>query len=266
MEMLCNEPGKIMLEAQRDSRRQRHIAALKEAQKFIDQFYDNFAERKNEIRERSRVFTMASDAEIADLAASLTDENLLANEITFVNGVWDKIQQHRTARRTDTDRLREDFDKLKEFQAKGSTGFLTKLREDLLYISFLLEPEINELMVQYMDDNEKKYAAEHEECDAYWSEVTHTDKEKFEKHYDDWKAAVARFQQLKQEDAITTFLDKMNGVVFVNPKSRQEIFEEMREEQMNLFNQRSSIINELNMTRPTALNANVVNSLEEKLR
>jgi hypothetical protein len=35
---------------------------------------------------------MASDAEIATLMNSLTDENLLANEITFVNGVWEKVQ------------------------------------------------------------------------------------------------------------------------------------------------------------------------------
>ena len=136
---------------------------------------------------------MASDAEIADLMASLTDENLLANEITFVNGVWDKVSQHRAARKQDTDRLREDFDKLREFQAKGSTGFLTKLREDLLHIAFLLEPAINELMVQYMDDNEKKYAAEHEECDNYWSDVTQSDAAKFDRHYQDWKGKVARF-------------------------------------------------------------------------
>ncbi len=80
-----------MIEDQRDNRRQRHLQALKESDKFIDQFYDNFCERKNEIRERSTVFTMASDAEIAHLMASLTDEALIQNEITFVNGVWDKI-------------------------------------------------------------------------------------------------------------------------------------------------------------------------------
>lgn len=117
-----------MLEDQRDSRRQRHIAALKESQKFIDQFYDSFTERKFEARERSRVFVMASDAEIATLMNSLTDENLLANEITFVNGVWEKVQQYRQARKADSDQLRENLDKLKDFQAKGSTGFLNKLR------------------------------------------------------------------------------------------------------------------------------------------
>jgi hypothetical protein len=79
------------------------LQALKESEKFIEQFYDNFCERKNEIRERSRVYTMASDAEIQVLIDSLTDENLVSNEITFPNGVWDKIQQHRQSRKADTD-------------------------------------------------------------------------------------------------------------------------------------------------------------------
>lgn len=67
MDMVQSLKGRNMIEAQRDSRRQRHIAALKDSQKFIDQFYDNFCERKNEIRERSRVYIMASDAEIEQL-------------------------------------------------------------------------------------------------------------------------------------------------------------------------------------------------------
>lgn len=91
------------------------MQALKESEKFIDQFYDNFCERKNEIRERSRVYTMASDAEIIQLMASMTDYNLVTNEITFVNGVWDKVQQHRASRKSDSEQLRENIDNLKVF-------------------------------------------------------------------------------------------------------------------------------------------------------
>ena len=61
MSMVTSEKGRVMIEAQRDSRRQRHIAAVNESHKFIDQFYDNFCERKNEIKERSRIFVAASD-------------------------------------------------------------------------------------------------------------------------------------------------------------------------------------------------------------
>ena len=80
-----------MIERQRDSRRQRHIETLKESEKFVEQFYDNFCERKNEIRERVKVFFAGSDVEIDNIMKGLTDELLLANEIPYVNGVWEKV-------------------------------------------------------------------------------------------------------------------------------------------------------------------------------
>jgi hypothetical protein len=79
--MTCSDKGKTMLENQMDSRRQRHLEALKEAEKFVEQFYDTFAERKNEIRERIKIFFAGSDVEIARIMGGLTDELLLANEI-----------------------------------------------------------------------------------------------------------------------------------------------------------------------------------------
>jgi hypothetical protein len=40
----------------------------------IDQFYDNFIERKNEIREKSHIFVAASDCEIDEIMSGLTDD------------------------------------------------------------------------------------------------------------------------------------------------------------------------------------------------
>jgi len=93
LEMKTSHKGKTMIEKQRDDRRQRHIEALKESTKFIDQFYDNFSERRNEIRKRSTMFVVDSDVEIDHLMRALTDELLLANEITYVNSIWDKVAQ-----------------------------------------------------------------------------------------------------------------------------------------------------------------------------
>ena len=62
-EIVQSEKGKVMLEKQRDSRRQRHISALKESTKFVDQFYDNFSEKKNGVRNHSAKFIEKSDFE-----------------------------------------------------------------------------------------------------------------------------------------------------------------------------------------------------------
>ena len=74
MTMVSSEKGRQMIEDQRDSRRQRHIVALNESQKFIEQFYDNFVERKNEIKEKSHIFVAASDVEIEEIMSGLTDD------------------------------------------------------------------------------------------------------------------------------------------------------------------------------------------------
>lgn len=93
MRMVSSQKGAEMIEAQRDSRRQRHIACLQECEKFTDQFYDNFSEKKNEIKERIKLFRERSDVEVEHLMSGLSDDLLLANEIGYVNGVWEKVNQ-----------------------------------------------------------------------------------------------------------------------------------------------------------------------------
>ena len=51
---------------------------------------------------------------------------------------------------------------MKVFQQKGSTGFLTKLSDQLIFIAFLLEPAIEELLVDYKVRDAEKYKVEHE--------------------------------------------------------------------------------------------------------
>jgi hypothetical protein len=95
MEMVTSEKGRVMIESQRDSRRQRHIEALKECEKFVEHFFDTFTERKSDIKERIKMFMVGSDIEIARIMEGLTDELLLKNEIAYVNGIWEKVSHHR---------------------------------------------------------------------------------------------------------------------------------------------------------------------------
>ena len=107
---------------------------------------------------------------------------------------------------------------------------MNKLRDDLIGIAFLLEPQVDELLVEYIENDKRRYEQEHEECDAFFEEVVKYDQEKFAALYATWKAAVVQFHKLKQEDAIQKFLDRMNSEEFVNPPSRVAIFNEMKEE------------------------------------
>ena len=65
---------------------------------------------------------------------------------------------------------------------------------------------------------------------------------------------------MKQADAIKKFLDRMNSEEFVNPPSRVAIYEEMREEQMTLFNQRMAIIKSIEVCPPTEFTKKFIES------
>jgi hypothetical protein len=69
-----------------------------------------------------------SDIEITRIMAGLSDELLLANEISYVNGIWEKVTHHRNARKDELKQLRSNFDDLKVFQNKGSGGYLDSMR------------------------------------------------------------------------------------------------------------------------------------------
>jgi hypothetical protein len=64
---------------------------------------------------------------------------------------------------------------------------LTKLRDNLVFIAFLLEPAVEDLMIEYKENDAAKYANEHEQCEVYFESVVYQDKEKFEHHYEEWK-------------------------------------------------------------------------------
>ena len=67
------------------------------------------------------------------------------------------------------------MDQLKAFQEKGSTGFLNKLREDLITIAFLLEPQVDELLIEYREKDVKRYEIEHADLDQFHQDVVNSD-------------------------------------------------------------------------------------------
>ena len=106
----------------------------------MEQFYDNFSEKKNEIKDRIKTFLERSDIEIDSLMGGLTDELLLANEIGYVNGVWEKVNHQRSNRNNEVQNLRDALDNLKAFQQKGSGSYIGGMRQKLIDIAFYLEP------------------------------------------------------------------------------------------------------------------------------
>lgn len=97
---------------------------------------------------------------------------------------------------------------------------MKSMRENLVNIAFLLEPEVDKLMEDWVKEETDKYTQEHSSNDQFYNELSQKEKIKFDVLYLTWKEAVARFHLLKQENAIEVFIEKMESKQFVNPDSR----------------------------------------------
>jgi hypothetical protein len=147
----------------------------------------------------------------------LSDELLLKNEIGYVNGVWEKVNNQRAQRKEQVQHLRESLDNLKSFQQKGSGSYLGGMRQKLIDIAFCLAPAVDTLMEKQIQAETATYEAEHLECDQHHEEIVNNEGEKFERLYQIWKDSVVKFHQIKQENAIKKLVDRLNSKEFVNP-------------------------------------------------
>jgi len=113
----------------------------------------------------------------------INDEDLLANEIAYVNGVWEKVNNHRKARKEELHKLREELDELKAFQQKGSGGYLKGMRDNLVFIAFYLEPEVDQIIQEWIDNDKAKYEQEHVQNDVFHEELVAAEGVKFDVLY-----------------------------------------------------------------------------------
>jgi hypothetical protein len=64
---------------------------------------------------------------------------------------------------------------------------LNKLRQDLIEIAFLLEPEVDALLQETQEQDAVRYEQEHKDNDVFYDEVVASDLAVFENHYAAWK-------------------------------------------------------------------------------
>lgn len=135
------------------------------------------------MKEAVKIFLAGSDVEIEEIMKGINDEDLLANEIAYVNGVWEKVNNHRKARKEELHKLREELDELKAFQQKGSGGYLKGMRDNLVFIAFYLEPEVDQIIQEWIDNDKAKYEQEHVQNDVFHEELVAAEGVKFDVLY-----------------------------------------------------------------------------------
>jgi len=265
LEAYSSEVGKKKIDDQRDSRRQRHIQSMKDCEKFLQEFYDNFMEKKSEMKENVNMFLEASDEDIRQIMDELTDEALLAHEIDFVNAAWEKISVHFDARKDNLDQTLEKVKELQDFQIRNSGIYWTRLKQELTDHAFLLEPAVIELVDDWKSKEELRYKKEHEDSYEFHRKLVSDQEDNHTALKDQWNGRRIRFHILKQEHAIKTFQERIDSPEFVNPETRIELFARLKETQVEVYHKRMDQLKVLDNTNTQDLTLDRVENIGNKL-
>ena len=265
LEAYSSEVGKKKIDDQRDSRRQRHIQSMKDCEKFLQEFYDNFMEKKSEMKENVNMFLEASDEDIRQIMDELTDEALLAHEIDFVNAAWEKISVHFDARKDNLDQTLEKVKELQDFQIRNSGIYWTRLKQELTDHAFLLEPAVIELVDDWKSKEELRYKKEHEDSYEFHRKLVSDQEDNHTALKEQWNGRRIRFHILKQEHAIKTFQERIDSPEFVNPETRIELFARLKETQVEVYHKRMDQLKVLDNTNTQDLTLDRVENIGNKL-
>lgn len=222
-------------------------------------------EKKTEIKEKINMFLAASDEEVQNILADMTDENLLANEIDYVNGTWSKIEIYFNARKEHLEQTLEEIKDLQEFQQKNSGKYWNRLQQELTDTAFLLEPAVIQLVTDWKNKEEERYLKEHEESYEFHKNLEIEENQKHQDRHNEWEGRRIRFHILKQEHAIKTFQERIDSPEFVNPQVRVRLLERMKRNQIEVHKKRMNELKVLQSTETSILTAKKVEEIEGRI-
>lgn len=223
------EQTRELIAKQKESRRDRHIKATKEFEKWVERLTKNIDEAYKDIRQDVIGFFEESDHAINAYYESLTDDKLLSREIEFIDDLKNIIHDHKSRRDDKVSNLDQRLDELEDERTRSLQFFRDKYFNNLFEISFILEPQIRQIIAQHQKDHEQVVADKKAQNDDYVQLVNTRQKDTFIKYEQMRKDKEQRWRELKHDKYIQDFLTDIKKWDYVNPTERVALYQKFKE-------------------------------------
>lgn len=236
------EKIETMIDNQRENRRQRHLTALKDFENWHEKLVENIKYSSEEVKKNWENFAKASEIELDSMILSFTEEKLLTKELEYVMAGYDNIDFHSKKRLSEADKMKTELYRLQTEKIQSTDNFLCILRKQLIDIAFQLPPEIDTFI------SLKRTAVTSEEqnitrrIEEYTSEVYKKDELLKKSFLGRLKEKDEFWRKVHHEFALEKFSKEINSKNFVNPEERVQLFAELREKQVRIFEERVEIL------------------------
>ena len=231
-----------LIEKQYEDRRQRHINALKKYEAWVEKTNENLLKNEKICIKRWDAFIKASEKELISMIDGLNEETLLNKEIEWIQAAFDNVNNHTRRRKEEANNLKNGLFGIENEREKVVNNCLNNLTHELIDIAYILEADINNLVLKYKSDNyqiiseKKKYTIEINEDNIIKTQQFDEEiKGKLNQKEELWKI-------IQHNNALSQFIDKVDNKRFVNPEERVEIFKTLRDKHIDMYHTRLKFI------------------------
>ncbi|CAD8079070.1 unnamed protein product [Paramecium primaurelia] len=252
------EQTKLLIERQKDTRREKHLKFCDEFEKWVNRLNKNLEEAYKDIKRDITDFFSESDQQITNYYQTLTDEALLKREIEFVESIHSTVNAHREKRETKVNTLDKRLEDLEKERFRSLELFCNRFQEGLIDVAFQLEPEITAHVDTFREEFRKVVAEKRAENQVYVQEVNRQHQETFKQYDETQIQKEQRWRDLKHQHYIEEFNIDIQKLEYVYPDERTQLYDKFRKTQKDIFRERKQLLEKLNSYDLAALTKTIV--------
>ncbi|CAK83011.1 unnamed protein product (macronuclear) [Paramecium tetraurelia] len=255
---IFREETKLLIERQKDNRREKHLKFCDEFEKWVNRLNKNLEEAYKDIKRDITDFFSESDQQITNYYQTLTDEALLKREIEFVESIHSTVNAHREKRETKVNALDKRLEDLEKERFRSLELFCNRFQEGLIDVAFQLEPEITAHVDTFREEFRKVVAEKRAENQVYVQDVNRQHQKTFKLYDETQIQKEQRWRDLKHQHYIEEFNVDIQKLEFVYPDERTKLYDNFRKTQKDIFRERKQLLEKLNSIDMAALTKTIV--------
>ncbi|EGR27437.1 hypothetical protein IMG5_196200 [Ichthyophthirius multifiliis] len=263
---ITNERTQKLIEQQRENRREKHLKTLNDFEKWIESLEKDVLLNYKEIKNDIDNYFIINDKQLDDYFEKLNDDVLLKREKNIIQEINDIVKQCEVKKKNKVNNLDEKLEELEKERENNFIFFCNKLEFSLIEIAFMLEPQVKELVNIKRDEFQKSVKENRILNEEYVKNTEEQQLKALENFIQKRDQKILRWKQLKHDEALNIFNVEIQTMEYVNPNQRKELYQELKDRQVEIFKGKNEFLDKVNNIDMNALSKSYCEKQLEELQ
>lgn len=231
-----NQELERLLDKQKENRRQKHLFLVKKYENWTEKVYESFYNASVQAIKRWNSITNASDIELNRIIDELDQNKLLNTDIQTLYATKENLDNHIKKRKEEAKKLQNSLVNIENDREKTVSEYLDNLTNELIEVAYMLEADIKKLIKSFKDKTLDYISTKKFEANQIYEENLKKIEESDQSFQSELEAKNDQWRILNHNKTLSQFYDKVDGKSFVNPEERVNLFKQLTEKQIEIYN------------------------------